>query len=141
MRGAAVAVELARRATDAARVVLAAGFAVQLPAQLPVVLAVMQAVRAAGFRNPVVNCSFPDVTHPILARLELAPTIGIGNVGMIALAVRTVLRQLGQPHHRVRVLAHHSCVTAAMTRDPSRVSGGCQPARCLSTTPAARPTT
>lgn len=119
--------QLAGRSSDPARMVMAAGFAVQLPAQLPAVMAVMQAARAAGFRNPVVNCSFPDVTHPILARLDLAPTIGIGNVGMIAAVVRTALQQLGQPHHRVRVLAHHSHVTAAMTRDPSRVAVGSHP--------------
>jgi hypothetical protein len=125
--------EIARRSTraghagHAARVLAGAGFAVQLPAHVPAVMAVMQAVRAAGFRNPVVNCSFPDVTHPILARLDLAPTIGIGNVGMIAAVVGSTLRTLGRPSQRVRVLAHHSHVTAAMTRDPSRSAGGCHP--------------
>lgn len=103
-----------------ARAIAAAGFALQLPAQFPAILAVMQAVRAAAFRGPVVNCSFPDVTHPILARLDCAPTIGIGNVGMIAAAVRSVLRRAGRPDDRVRVVAHHSHVTAAMTRDRAR---------------------
>lgn len=118
---------LGRLATPAARAMQAAGFGVQLPAQLPAVLAVMQAARAAGFRNPVVNCSFPDVTHPILARLGLAPTIGIGNAGMIASVVRSRLRQAGRPDDRVRVLAHHSHVTAAMTADRSRIAAGPHP--------------
>lgn len=117
----------APRSARVAGVLGAAGFALQLPAQLPAVLAVMQAVRRAGFRNPVVNCSFPDVTHPILARLELAPAIGIGNVGMIAALVRAELRRRGQPADRVRVLAHHSHVTAAMTRDRARITGGTHP--------------
>ena len=113
--------------TPGARVLASAGFAVQLPAHLPAVLAVMRAARAAEFRKPIVNCSFPDVIHPILARLDLAPTIGIGNVGMIAAVVRTVLRQAGRPHHRVRVLAHHCHVTAVMTRDPSHLAVGVHP--------------
>jgi hypothetical protein len=119
--------DIIRRASPAGRALAAAGFAIQLPAQLPAVHAVMQAVRAAGFANPVVNCSFPDVTHPILARLGLAPTIGIGNAGMIAAVIRNELRQLGRPHDRVRVLAHHCHVTAVMTRDPSRVACGTHP--------------
>jgi len=114
-------------ATPGARVLASVGFAVQLPAQVPAVLALMQAARAAGFRKPIVNCSFPDVTHPILARLGLAPTIGIGNAGMIAAVVRNVLRRAGKPHHRVRVLAHHSHVTAAMTCDPDRIASGPHP--------------
>ncbi len=113
----------APRSPRVAHALGAAGFAVQLPAQLPAVLAVMQAVRLAGLAIPVVNCSFPDVTHPILARLGLSPTIGIGNVGMIAALVRVALRRLGRPDDRVRVLAHHSHVTAVMTCDPARTGG------------------
>lgn len=105
----------------------AAGFALQLPAQLPAVLAVMQAARCATFHQPVVNCSFPDVTHPILAQLDLAPTIGIGNVGMIAAVARAALRRLGRPADRVRVAAHHSHVTAVMTCDRSRLAGDTHP--------------
>lgn len=111
----------------AARVLRASGFAINLPAQLPAVLAVMRAARAVGFSGPVVNCSFPDVTHPILAKLGLAPTIGIGNVGMIAATVRHALRQAGRPSDRIRVLAHHSHVTAAMTRERSLVAAGPHP--------------
>src|SRR6185437_10444303 len=65
----------------------------------------MQARRAVGMQCPVINCSYPDVTHPVLAAdhptdedlsvgtpadhptdedLGLAPTIGIGNVAIMA---------------------------------------------------------
>jgi hypothetical protein len=71
--------------TGAAQAVLKGGFALQLAAQLPVVRALMQALRALGMKCPVINCSYPDATHPILAAEGLAPTIGIGNVAIMAM--------------------------------------------------------
>ena len=99
----------------AARAVCAAGFAAQLSAQLPILLSVMRAQREAAPAVPVVNCSYPDVTHPMLAPLGLAPTIGIGNASMIHRIVSDVLQ--GRPNAanaeppRVRVIAHHAHVT------------------------------
>ena len=84
-----------------------AGFALQLSAQLPVVTALMRAVRASGIPCAVVNCSYPDVTHPVLAAQGLAPDIGIGNAGMVLGLVRAALGPQAQP---VRVLAHHAHV-------------------------------
>jgi hypothetical protein len=98
----------------------AAGFAAQVPAQLPLIMNVMMAVRSVDFQGPVINCSYPDVTNPILERMGLAPIIGIGNVSMIRARVLAVLRERG-PFGReasssanlplVRVLAHHAHVT------------------------------
>lgn len=45
----------------------------------------MQAVRGLGMECPVINCSYSDVTHPVLAGESLAPTIGIGNVAIMAM--------------------------------------------------------
>ena len=70
------------RQDHAALAVQAAGLGIQLPAQLPILMTVMQAARAVGFSAPIANISFPDVTHPILHKLDLAPTIGLGNVSM-----------------------------------------------------------
>lgn len=96
-----------------------AGFAAQLPAQLPLLLNVMQSARAADFGGAVVNCSFPDVTHPVLACLGLAPTIGTGNVSMIRARVRAVLRERGAGDgSETRVLAHHAHVTPVMLSAP-----------------------
>ena len=120
---------LAERDDEAARAVGAAGFALRLPYQLPVPLAVMQAVRDTGYAGPVANVSLPDVTGPILARLGLAPTIGLGNVGMILLRVRAALRA-AEPDAAlplVRVLAQHSQVNAVMqgaSRPTSRPAPG-----------------
>ena len=69
-----------RGRTDPVAVALTkAGFAIRLPHQVPVALTVMRAARAAGYDGPVANLSFPDVVGPILARLGLAPTVGLGN--------------------------------------------------------------
>ncbi|HLJ14147.1 MAG TPA: hypothetical protein VKV15_06595 [Bryobacteraceae bacterium] len=111
---------LAQRQEPAVRALLSAGFAAQLPAQSPIVRAVMEAVRATDFRGPVINCSFPDVTNPILKCLELEPTIGVGNAAMIARRVAARLRGGQEVSPLVRVLAHHSQVTATIRSEPPR---------------------
>jgi hypothetical protein len=101
---------LADRDDEAARAISAAGFALRLPYNLPVPLAVMQAVLDTGYEGPIANVSFPDVTGPVLARLGLAPTVGLGNAAMILLRARSVLRA-ADPEAELpllRVLAHHS---------------------------------
>lgn len=71
--------------TGSAQAVLRGGFALQLSAQLPIVRTLMQALREIGMKCPVINCSYPDATHPMLAAEGLAPTIGIGNVAIMAM--------------------------------------------------------
>ncbi|HEY0719442.1 MAG TPA: KR domain-containing protein [Streptosporangiaceae bacterium] len=101
---------LADRDDEAARAITAAGFALRLPYNLPVPLAVMQATVDTGYQGPVANVSFPDVTGPVLARLGLAPTVGLGNAAMILLRARSVLRAAGPEAELplLRVLAHHA---------------------------------
>jgi hypothetical protein len=86
------------------------GFASQIAAQLPPVLAVMQGVRQAEFAGAVINCSYPDVTNPMLQRLGLAPTAGIGNAGMIHSIVQARLQER-DIRSRLRTVAHHSHVS------------------------------
>ncbi|MEE8545589.1 MAG: hypothetical protein V3T29_07235 [Alphaproteobacteria bacterium] len=80
------------RRDPTAQALNAAGLGVQLPAQLPILMTVMTAVRAVDFQGPVANISFPDVTHPILDRMGLAPTVGLGNISMHLCRVRAALR-------------------------------------------------
>jgi hypothetical protein len=92
--------------------VVAAGFALQVSAQLPVVTTVMRARKELGLPCAVLNCSFPDLTNPMLARVALAPTAGIGNVAMIA----HYLGEAGQRKRgRLRVIAHHAHVRPVLT--------------------------
>ncbi|WP_406208212.1 hypothetical protein [Kitasatospora sp. NBC_01560] len=68
------------------------------------------------------NLSFPDVTGPVLARLGLAPTLGLGNAGMMHLRVRAALRAAlpDRPLPLIRVLGHHSQVFDVMqAREPA----------------------
>ena len=107
---------LAGRTSEAARGIAAGGLALRLPYQLPVALSVMRAVREAGYAGPVANVSFPDVTGPVLARLGLAPTLGLGNVSMMTLRVRAAIRteapRDGLP--LIRVVGHHSQLPGVM---------------------------
>jgi hypothetical protein len=109
---------LPKRSDPRALALATAGFAAQLPAQLPAVHAVMRAARETGCTAPVVNASYPDVTHPILQRLGLAPTIGLGNATMIWLRVRAALRDSLLAEQSVRVFAHHAHVLGCMRSTP-----------------------
>lgn len=112
---------LSDRQDPAARAVAAAGLGLRLPYQVPLILSVMRAVRDAGHSGPVANLSFPDVTGPILARLGLAPTVGLGNAAMVQLRVRAALRAAypDRPTPLIRVLGHHSQVSGVMQgREP-----------------------
>jgi hypothetical protein len=112
---------LAGRDDEVARGIIAAGLAVRLPYQLPIVRSVMQAARAAGFAGPILNVSFPDVTGPILRTLGLAPTLGLGNVSMLSLRIRAALRAADPVAELplIRVVAHHAQLVPSMQgRDP-----------------------
>ena len=70
----------------------------------------MKAVKASGIDTRVVNSSYPDVTNPSLARVGLAPTVGIGNGDLIAPYVqKTAAEILGVPMRNVTVqmVVHH----------------------------------
>lgn len=85
----------------------AAGFAVNLAAQLPIISNLMRAVEVEKTDCVTINCSYPDVTNPVLKRIGKPPDIGIGNVGMIRRLI-----QLNYPEQvdEIRVFAHHSQV-------------------------------
>jgi hypothetical protein len=70
----------------------------------------MQAVDRAGIRPYVVNSSFPDVTNPSLARIGLAPTVGIGNIDLAVPYIQKAAAEiLDVPMSNVRVelIGHH----------------------------------
>jgi hypothetical protein len=111
---------LFQRDDNVAQALLACGFAVQLCAQLPIITNLMQAVRDSGLNCTVVNCSYPDVTHPILNAIGLAPTIGVGNSGMILGLARAALGAHAATD-RLQVFAHHAHVGAVACADRSRL--------------------
>jgi hypothetical protein len=104
------------RAHPVAQALSNAGIALQIPAQLPILMNVMQIVRELGVTVPVANITMPDILHPLLARLDLAPTIGLGNVSIHHLRVRHRLleRDDFNGDEEVRVLGHHCQVYDVM---------------------------
>jgi hypothetical protein len=101
------------------------GLAIRLPFQLPCLLAAMRAVRETGYDGPVANISLPDITHPILARHGLAPTVGLGNVSMLLLRSRAAWRARNGdgPAPLLRVIGHHNHVYGVMQATPPADAG------------------
>ena len=99
-----------------AQILSSAGISVQIPAQLPILLNVMEVVHDMGLDVPVANIAMPDILHPVLATRGLAPTIGLGNVSIHHLRVKHRLLQddVYTGDEQVRVLGHHCQVYDVM---------------------------
>lgn len=106
---------IAKLETRAAEAIRSAGFGAQLPFQTICARSVMTAVREVGFTGPVINCSYPDAVNCLLAGEGLAPTTGVGNVGMMQARVEAAL---AQPAPRVRMIAHHAQTVSVMSGPP-----------------------
>jgi hypothetical protein len=94
-----------------------AGFGMWLPIHLTLTRRLMEAVRAAGYDGHTLTAPFPDVVNPILARLGLAPTCGIGNLDEIVPKVRVLAAErLKVPVAEIEVslVAHHALDAAAL---------------------------
>ncbi|MFO0998065.1 MAG: hypothetical protein U1F33_15395 [Alphaproteobacteria bacterium] len=107
------------------RAIRSAGVAIQLPAQLPILHAVMSAARAVDMSAPVINLSWPDGTNPIMARMGLAPTLGLGNLTMIVQRVHAALARDATEHGRnpravplVRALGDASTLWPVLSSTP-----------------------
>ena len=84
--------------------IMQAGFALQIAAHLPIIATLMRVHANLGLSCPVINCSFPDLSHPILWRLGSAPPAGIGKVAMIARHLQEARGKHGKG--RLRIIAH-----------------------------------
>ncbi|OEU54091.1 MAG: hypothetical protein BA862_10490 [Desulfobulbaceae bacterium S3730MH12] len=81
-----------------------------LPCQLTLPMKLAQALKASGVKAHYINTSLSCLTNPVLGKIGLAPTIGIGNIDMIQPGVRTyVAQQAGIARSRVETLqvCHH----------------------------------
>jgi len=87
-----------------------AQFGPWLPMHLTLMHNLMRAVKASGIVTRTVNAAFPDAVNPILARVGLAPDIGVGNVANLIPAVRFSIARLLEccpADVRVRLYAQH----------------------------------
>jgi hypothetical protein len=107
----------AKTGTSAAMAILKGGFALQMAAQLPIIRSVMQARQALGLRCPVINCSYPDATNPMLATAGLAPSAGIGNVAIMAMRFARLIRGAGTG--TFHVVGHHSQLGPSLAGNPA----------------------
>ncbi|RLB62901.1 MAG: hypothetical protein DRH08_11790, partial [Deltaproteobacteria bacterium] len=81
-----------------------------LPCQLTLAMKLGQALKESGVKAHYINTSLSCLTNPVLGKIGLAPTIGIGNVDLIAPAVRTyIAQQTGVPRASVETyqVCHH----------------------------------
>lgn len=81
-----------------------------LPMHLLLTHKLMLAVKASGIDCKVVNAAFPDAVNPVLAKIGLAPTVGIGNIdNVIPALTRLAADALGVHPRSVQVymLAPH----------------------------------
>jgi hypothetical protein len=93
-----------------------AGFGVWLPVNLTPTRKLMQVLKDIDYDGLTLTAPYPDVVNPILHRLGLTPTCGVGNVEEIVPKIRYLAAQkLGVPLDAVRValVAHHALVSAA----------------------------
>ena len=75
--------------TPMATAIIKGGFALQTAGQLPIIRNVMQVRSDLGMNCPVINCSYPDVTNPILASEGLAPRRGNWKRGNNGITIST----------------------------------------------------
>jgi len=60
-----------------------AQFGPWLPMHLTLNYKLMQSVKASNIHTKVINAAFPDAVNPVLAQVNLAPDVGIGNISNI----------------------------------------------------------
>lgn len=88
----------------------AAQFGPWLPMHLTLNHLLMRAVRDSGVDAKVVNAAFPDAVGPVLDKVGLAPTIGVGNVANIVPALTLGAAHLLDAHPsqvELRLTAQH----------------------------------
>jgi hypothetical protein len=81
-----------------------------LPCQLALSYKLMKAIEKSGTQPKVINTSLSCLTNPVLAKVGLAPTIGIGNVELIEPSLRVnISRKLNVPMDIIKtyLVAHH----------------------------------
>lgn len=87
-----------------------AGLGAWLPCQLTLGMNLAKAIKESGERPYYINTSLSCLTNPVMGKIGLAPTIGIGNVDLIAPAIITYLSQQTGIHRSkidIRLVCHH----------------------------------
>jgi hypothetical protein len=102
-----------------AKIETEAGFGPWVPLHLTLTKKLMESIRQYEIETLVVNASFPDLTNPVLGKVGLAPTCGIGNADlMLPGVVRGVAKKLNMKARGIAMypVAHHSHLMQFMIR-------------------------
>ena len=87
-----------------------AGLGAWLPCQLTLGMNLARAIKESGLSPYYINTSLSCLTNPVMGKLGLAPTIGIGNIDLIAPAVLTYLSRQTEIHRsniEIYLVCHH----------------------------------
>jgi hypothetical protein len=75
-----------------------------LPLHLTLVYRLMQAVQQTRLDIKIINATYPDVVHPVLHKVGLAPTTGIGDLSNnIPALKRSIALKLDKPYENIDV--------------------------------------
>ena len=85
---------ITRLPEDAYKAIDEARFGPWFPMHFVPAYKLMQAVKKTGIETHVVNAAFPDLVNPALAKIGLAPTVGIGNIDNICCTLRLVASKM-----------------------------------------------
>lgn len=102
------------------RLKLECGYGPWIPNQFTLNYKLMQAVKKAGIDTHVITAGFPDATNPILGKVGLTPTIGLGNMDNFVPGIRKLVAgQMEVPETAVTVylVAHHILRTSIKNVD------------------------
>jgi hypothetical protein len=101
--------ELQNRTSQWSKLVACAGFGVTLPLQSSLAIRLAYEIKRHAPRTLLVNACYPDAVNPVLRRLGLPITSGIGNVGILSAAIRQNIAK-----SPLQVIAHHYHVTSLL---------------------------
>jgi hypothetical protein len=103
---------------------LTAGLGPWLPMHLTPTYKLMQAVRNSGIKTHVVVASFPDAVCPVLGKVGLTPTVGLGNLDNFIPELKKVTgEKLGIPMRDISIymIGHHVLRTITKLGDIEKV--------------------
>jgi len=90
-----------------------AGFAPWLPLHVPLTFKLMKAVKQSKVKCHVVGTSYGDGVHAILAKIGLAPTVGLGNFDHMIPEIRHIVAnklKTATANIKVFMVAHHAFI-------------------------------
>ncbi len=88
-----------------------AGSAHNLPQYISLLHPLMESVKKSGINTKVVNLASPDITHTILEKIGLSPTIGAGTIDLTVQGIRqsvAVSLNISMKYINVNMVAQHA---------------------------------